>query len=115
MGNLAFQLASAFVLAAFQAAAADPGQTSPTPSRPPVRSTPDLARACTPTVVTVVTKNAVGSGVIVDERGVVATNLHVLQGAEHASIRLANGDTYDDVSVVDVDSRKDLALGYPPC
>ena len=38
------------------------------------------------------------------------TNLHVIQGETNVSIELENGDIYDDVSVVDFDERRDLAL-----
>jgi hypothetical protein len=41
---------------------------------------------------------------------VIVTNLHVIRGDIRVSIRLSNGDIYDDVSVVDVDERKDLVL-----
>src|SRR4029077_1447787 len=50
------------------------------------------------------------SGVIVDATGVFVTNFHVIRGDATASVKLANGDVYDDVSVVDVDERKDLVL-----
>ncbi len=51
-----------------------------------------------------------GSGVIVGADGLVATNLHVVRGQKQAAIKLANGDVYDDVVVVDVDERRDLVL-----
>jgi S1-C subfamily serine protease len=61
-------------------------------------------------MVTVTTPTGQGSGVIVDAAGVFVTNLHVIRGDTSASVKLANGDVYDDVSVVDVDERKDLVL-----
>ena len=73
-------------------------------------SSTELARLATPSVVTILTKASQGSGVIVDAAGVVVTNLHVIRGQAQVSVRLANGDIYDDVSVVDVDERKDLVL-----
>jgi S1-C subfamily serine protease len=63
-----------------------------------------------PAVVTISTPTGFGSGVVVDSNGVIITNLHVVQGATKASVRLAKGDVYDDVTVVDFDSRKDLVL-----
>jgi trypsin-like peptidase len=48
--------------------------------------------------------------VLIDATGVVVTNLHVIRGAEKATVRLASGATYDDVGVVNVDARQDLAL-----
>ena len=73
-------------------------------------SSTELARQTTPSVVTILTKASQGSGVVVDAAGVVVTNLHVIRGQSQVSVKLANGDIYDDVSVVDVDERKDLVL-----
>jgi putative serine protease PepD len=73
-------------------------------------STPDLAKKASASMVTVTTPTGQGSGVIVDATGVFVTNFHVIRGDATASVKLANGDVYDDVSVVDVDERKDLVL-----
>lgn len=79
-------------------------------------SLPDVARAVSPSVVLIVTSDkngnalAEGSGFVVDPNGLIATNLHVIEGAYSASVTLANGDTYDSVLVADADARKDLAL-----
>lgn len=73
-------------------------------------SATEVFKRASPAVVTIETPTGLGSGVIVDEAGVVATNLHVVRGDAKASVRLANGDAYDDVTVVDVDARKDLVL-----
>jgi S1-C subfamily serine protease len=51
-----------------------------------------------------------GSGVIVSGGGIVATAAHVLRGASQASVRLATGESYDVVGVVDYDERLDVAL-----
>ena len=61
-------------------------------------------------VVRVSTADATGSGVLIDSSGVVATNLHVIEGASAATVTLANGDIYDDVMVVDFDEKRDLLL-----
>jgi hypothetical protein len=60
--------------------------------------------------VTITTTSGQGSGVLIDPSGVIVTNLHVVRGETHVSVKLANGDIYDDVTVVDVDERKDLLL-----
>jgi hypothetical protein len=73
-------------------------------------STPDLAKKASASTVTITTPTGQGSGVIVDAAGVFVTNLHVVRGDRTASVKLANGDVYDDVAVVDVDERKDLVL-----
>jgi S1-C subfamily serine protease len=51
-----------------------------------------------------------GSGIIVRTNGVIATNYHVIAGAVSARVKLHNGDIYDDVSVLDTDERKDIAV-----
>ncbi len=73
-------------------------------------STAEIARRVTPSVVTISTPTANGSGVIVDPSGVVVTNLHVVQGDTEVEVTLSNGDIYDDVRVVDLDERRDLLL-----
>src|SRR4029079_3017158 len=73
-------------------------------------SIPDLAKKASASMVTVTTPTGQGSGVIVDATGVFVTNLHVVRGDTTGSVKLANGDVYDDVAVVEVDERKDLVL-----
>ncbi len=52
-----------------------------------------------------------GSGVIIDEKGRILTNLHVIEGHEEGTILVttANGKTYEG-KVVGVDSKTDLAV-----
>lgn len=57
---------------------------------------------------------ASGSGFVVRSDGVVVTNLHVLQGADALALTLADGATYEDVSVLGVDEPNDLALLQVP-
>lgn len=73
-------------------------------------SASEVFKKASPSLVTISTADWFGSGVLIEASGVVVTNLHVIRGAEKATVRLANGDAYDDVGVVDVDARKDLAL-----
>jgi hypothetical protein len=72
--------------------------------------TVELARRISPSIVTITTPAGFGSGVIVAASGVIVTNLHVLRGATSASVKLANGDIYDDIGIIDVDARKDLLV-----
>ena len=51
-----------------------------------------------------------GSGFIVTPNGAVVTNLHVIQGAAQARVKLPNGDVYKTESLVDFDDTKDLAV-----
>lgn len=69
----------------------------------------------------------VGSGFIIDlDRGLIATNNHVIEGADVIGLKLANGETYDanvigrdprtDVAVVEIKDKKfnRKGLGYLP-
>ena len=53
--------------------------------------------------------HALGSGVIVDERGYILTNNHVIDRASRMRVMLDNNDTYD-ASLVAADEMDDLAL-----
>jgi S1-C subfamily serine protease len=55
-------------------------------------------------------KESFGSGVIVKPEGVIVTNFHVMKGAISARVQLSNGDIYDDVTILDTDERKDIAV-----
>ena len=52
----------------------------------------------------------IGTGFIVTSSGVIVTNYHVIAGAYPAIIKLTNGDIYDDISIIDVDERRDIAI-----
>ena len=54
--------------------------------------------------------SSIGSGFIVSPDGAILTNYHVVAHSKRATVRLANGDAYDDVSVLDLDKRRDIAL-----
>ena len=54
-------------------------------------------------------QSGVGSGVIVNKRGSVITNHHVIDGASEIEIQLADGRAFP-AQVVATDKRKDLAL-----
>ena len=73
-------------------------------------STSEIAEQRSPSVVTITTPSGFGSGVVIDPSGIIVTSLHVVRGDLEAEIRLANGDIYDDVAVIDVDERKDILL-----
>lgn len=51
-----------------------------------------------------------GSGFLVGIDGRILTNFHVIAHTKAATVRLATGDAYDDVEVLSVDKRKDIAL-----
>ena len=78
----------------------------PASDRAPARVTDTLLSAA----VTLTTNTGYGSGVLVGSSGVIVTSLHVIQGVTAVSVRLANGDVFDDVRILDVDARRDLAV-----
>ncbi len=66
-----------------------------------------------------------GSGVIIHAEGIIVTNNHVIEEAEHVYVRLTNGNTYEatvrgtdedgDIAVIKIDPREELTvakLGY---
>jgi S1-C subfamily serine protease len=67
-------------------------------------------------VVTITTYSAaddavgLGSGFIVDPSGVIVTCYHVINGAYPAVVKLLNGASFRDISVLGCDSAKDVAV-----
>ena len=61
-------------------------------------------------VVSIRSNLGVGSGVILSEDGVIATSLHVLDGASEVVIESASGEEFHDFGVVDFDHETDLLL-----
>jgi len=53
---------------------------------------------------------ATGSGFVISDNGLIATNYHVIEGSDALSLKIATGETYDRVMVVAADKRRDLAL-----
>lgn len=51
-----------------------------------------------------------GTGFIVSDDGLIVTAAHVIEDAVSASVRLKSGEIYDDVSVMDSDARRDIAI-----
>lgn len=51
-----------------------------------------------------------GSGVLVSPDGILITSLHVLSGMTAAGVQLADGERYDEVEVLAMDPRRDLAI-----
>jgi len=57
----------------------------------------------------VITQSGSGSGSIIDKRGYVVTNVHVIENASKISISLADGSTYDG-RVIGQDKESDIAV-----
>ncbi len=101
-----------------------PPTPTPTPS-PTVTSTPSIADVVgrvVPAVVTVVNRQAgvahfgvtidsriLGSGIIVDRRGYIVTNYHVVEDASKLTVVLATGEELP-AKLVASDDQQDLAL-----
>ena len=57
----------------------------------------------------VITSSGSGSGSIIDKRGYVVTNVHVIENASKITISLADGSTYDG-KVIGQDKESDIAV-----
>lgn len=80
-------------------------------TRPRAQLTPkDIVAQSSPAIVRIEAGEGTGTGFIVDPRGLVATNLHVVAGNEVVRIKLHDGNVYPAVSVASVDPARDLAL-----
>lgn len=53
---------------------------------------------------------SIGSGFVISDDGIIATNLHVIRASATVKIRSGGGVSYDPVGVVYLDRRNDLAL-----
>ncbi len=98
-------------------------ETPPTPVKgevgDPDLSISDVVALVADTVVEIVTSEAyrnglvyesgAGSGVIVNENGIILTNHHVVESASAITVRLTNGNTYE-ASLVATDAESDLAI-----
>jgi len=89
-----------------EAVAVNPGDTR--------QSFADVIARCEPSVVRITTSgndgNGIGSGFVVDDRGTVVTNCHVLIGANEARVHFANGDTADVLGTLVIDDARDIAV-----
>jgi serine protease Do len=77
-------------------------------------TTAQIAKKVSPSVVVIEGKtdsgDLLGSGFIVSKDGKIVTNLHVIRDLRGASVRLANGEIFDSISIVATDARRDLAI-----
>jgi serine protease Do len=53
--------------------------------------------------------NGMGTGLVIDERGYIVTNHHVVKGVDSLRVSLADGSSYD-ARIVSYDSKHDLAV-----
>jgi S1-C subfamily serine protease len=80
------------------------------PRAPRSLGTVEIVRRATPSVVTVRTDRALGTGFAIREGGLVATNFHVVQGARRVTVQTADEREFAEVRVVGFDARRDLVV-----
>jgi hypothetical protein len=77
-------------------------------------TTAQIAKIVSPSVVVIQGKtdsgDVLGSGFIVSKDGKIVTNLHVIRDLKSVSVQLPNGETFDSMSVLATDERRDLAV-----
>ena len=73
-------------------------------------SSSKIAERATPAVVMIRTPRGLGSGFVIGKDGTIVTNLHVIAGAQEATVVLADGQELSEVEVLAVDEAQDLAL-----
>lgn len=78
-----------------------------TRSVPP--ETSSIAEKCSPSVVQITTDIGLGTGFFI-EKGVIATNYHVIKGASSITVDLKNGKEYKVDTILGYDEGLDLAL-----
>ncbi|WP_460496054.1 S1C family serine protease [Glycomyces tarimensis] len=69
----------------------------------------EIVDKVSPSVITVVTNAAEGSGVVYSDDGYIVTNNHVVEGANTAEVRFPDG-TVADAEIVATDPTQDLAV-----
>ena len=70
----------------------------------------DVVEKVEPSVVRIDTKRGLGSGVIIDAKGRVVTNYHVIDGAHEAKVKFRNGRVSQVAGFVAIDPTHDLAI-----
>ncbi|MCX5743972.1 MAG: trypsin-like peptidase domain-containing protein [Proteobacteria bacterium] len=82
------------------------GGTTPAPL-----TAKDIVHHSTPAIVRIeVGTDRIGTGFIVDAKGLVATNLHVVVGSSNITVKLKDGTKYPVLQILGIDPRRDLAL-----
>ncbi|MGN6109938.1 MAG: S1C family serine protease [Kofleriaceae bacterium] len=88
------------------------GAKSTTPRKP--LTARDIVQLSSPSIVRIEAKGPggeqVGTGFIVGQQGVVATNLHVIAGTSEISVKMSDGAHYRVAQIINVDPGRDLAL-----
>lgn len=80
------------------------------PKEPYALSPVQIAERAMPSVVLIQVSQGFGTGFAVARGGCIATNLHVIAGAQTATVVLADGRQFGEVEILAVDEDQDLAL-----
>lgn len=96
-----------------ETAGSAPSTISPEPKG--IKGIPEIVKEQADAVVFIrVTSKAgerrVGSGVFVRSTGEILTNFHLIENAKTLTVKLKNEDVYDEVTVLEIDVRRDIAL-----
>jgi serine protease Do len=84
---------------------------APDAPRGPTRYTPaELFRKCAPSVVNIKVGSGGGTGFVIDDKGTVATNSHVINKASSVEIKLKDGNWVRNVDLLVENEEADLAL-----
>ena len=91
-----------------------PAQTQAPPSATPLTSDEIIERASPSVALVLVGRSpshleAVGSAVVVRENGILLTAHHLVKDAQAVQVRLKSGEVFDDVQLLGVDRRRDVA------
>ena len=90
----------------------DTAPSSPAPTVPQASSgstAAEIFRSTAPGVVQITDNGGQGSGFVLDEQGYIATNEHVVEGADSVTVRFQNGREVD-AKVIGSDAATDVAL-----
>jgi S1-C subfamily serine protease len=77
-------------------------------------TTAQIAKKVSPSVVVIKGKSysgdVLGSGFVISKDGKIVTNFHVIRNMRSASVEMADGKSFNSVSVLATDERRDLAI-----
>jgi hypothetical protein len=95
-------------------ATTDRPPSSPLPAKG-IKSIPEIVKEQADGVVflRVTTKDGerrLGSGFVVRKTGEILTNFHLVEGANTVTVKLRNDEIYDEVTLLEADARRDVAL-----
>lgn len=105
--------------------AAEKQEAKPNPAKGDSRSVADIAEQTRPSLVKIIQEgregmDGLGTGFIISEDGLIATNLHVIGEARRLKVETSDGKQHEVTEIHATDSRLDLALlrvvgkGYKP-